>query len=179
MGLTSVLPGPTTIRLWDLLARLDDDGLSISVAESCTGGLVAAAFSGAEGLSHVFTSGFVTYSDDAKRRILGVPDAVLNSEGAVSKACAVALAEGALSRSEADLALAITGFAGPAGPDDEEGLVYFALARSGFCTVTREEHFGLIGRDPVRLACLHSGLDLIEAALANPASADAKTVLAG
>lgn len=164
-GLTSTLPATTAARLRTVLKRLDDAGLTVALAESCTGGLVSAAISGVEGLSHVLTCGFVTYSDDAKRRALGVPDRVLEIDGAVSRASAVAMAEGALTGSRADLALSITGFAGPGGRDDEEGLVWFAVARPGRPTEAREAHFGPVGRDAVRLSCLKCVLDLIEMSL--------------
>lgn len=164
-GLTSTLPPPILQRLVGVMKRLDDAGLNLALAESCTGGLVSSAFSGVEGLSHVFVCGFVTYSEDAKREALGVPQSVLERDGAVSSACAAAMAEGALSRSTGDLAVAITGFAGPAGPEDEEGLVWFGVAREGQPTRTRQVHFGAIGRDAVRLSCLTCVLDLLETEL--------------
>ncbi|HEV2081628.1 MAG TPA: nicotinamide-nucleotide amidohydrolase family protein [Brevundimonas sp.] len=164
-GLTSALPEATARRLEEILTRLDEADLTVALAESCTGGLASAAMAGVEGVSHVLTCGFVTYSDDAKRRVLGVPAGILEADGAVSRACAVAMAEGALKGSSADLAVSITGFAGPGGPDDEEGLVHFALAREGRATETREAHFGAIGRDAVRLSCLKCVLDLIEMSL--------------
>jgi nicotinamide-nucleotide amidase len=164
-GLTSSLPEATATRLRTILERLDEADLTVAFAESCTGGLVSAAFAGVEGLSHVLECGFVTYSEDAKTRVLGVPGSVLETDGAVSGACAVAMAEGALTRSRADVAAAITGFAGPGGPDDEEGLVWFALARDGRRTEARKVHFGPQGRDAVRLSCLKCVLDLIEMTL--------------
>lgn len=163
--LTSTLPPTTAARLKEIMGRLDDDGLRLALAESCTGGLVSAAFSGVEGLSHLLECGFVTYSDAAKRAVLGVPSSVLERAGAVSRVCAVAMAEGALRRSRADLAVSVTGYAGPAGPDAEEGLVHFALAREGRETEAREAHFGPIGRDAVRRSCLKCVLDLIEMSL--------------
>lgn len=162
-GLTSALPDGLGERLETALRRLDEQDLSLALAESCTGGLVSAAFAGVEGLSHVLTCGFVTYSNDAKARVLGVPEEVLETVGAVSRQAAIAMAEGALRRSSADLAASVTGFAGPGGQDDEEGLVHFALAREGAPTRHEERHFGTIGRDAVRLACLETVVGLIEA----------------
>lgn len=162
-GLSSSLPDGLSDRLEAVLRLLDDRDLSLALAESCTGGLVSAAFAGVEGLSHVLACGFVTYSDDAKNRVLGVPQSVLDTAGAVSREAAIAMAEGALERSSAQVAASVTGFAGPGGEGDEEGQVHFALAREGAETVHRERHFGAIGRDAVRLACLETMLDMLEA----------------
>jgi len=107
--------------------------LMVATAESCTGGLVVAALTEIAGSSAVVAAGFVTYSNDAKQDVLGVPDATLAEHGAISEPVARAMAEGALTRSRADLAIAVTGIAGPGGgsTDKPVGLVYFGLAQLG------------------------------------------------
>ena len=139
--------------------------LTLATAESCTGGLLAALLTDVQGRGHVFERGFVVYSKDAKCDLLGIDRETVDSCGAVSKPVALAMAKGALRRSEADIALSITGFAGPAGDDEEEGLVHFACARRNGETCHREEHFGAIGRQGVRLAALEAALEMLEAAL--------------
>jgi nicotinamide-nucleotide amidase len=132
--------------------------LTLTTAESCTGGLLAALLTDVPGRSHVFERGFVVYSEDAKCDMLGIARSDVARFGAVSAEVARAMALGALRRSRADVALSITGFAGPAGPEDEEGLVHFAWARRGGTVSEREEHFGPIGRQGVRLAALRVAL---------------------
>jgi nicotinamide-nucleotide amidase len=139
--------------------------LKLATAESCTGGLLAALLTDVRGRGHVFERGFVAYSKEAKCDLLGLDRAMVDNCGAVSKEVAVTMAQGALGRSEAQIAIAITGFAGPAGEDDEEGLVHFACARTGGETCHREEHFGPIGRQGVRVAALRVALEMIETAL--------------
>jgi nicotinamide-nucleotide amidase len=126
-------------------------GLKVATAESCTGGLVAAALTDIAGSSDVVDAGFVTYSDEAKRVLLGVPAGTLASHGAVSRETAEAMARGALRRSRADVSVAITGIAGPGGGSAEKpvGLVHFAAARTG-TTMHGEKRFGDIGRGEVR-----------------------------
>ena len=137
----------------------------LATAESCTGGLLAALLTDVPGRSHVFERGFVVYSKDAKCDLLGIARDKVDSCGAVSREIAVEMALGALRRSHADIALAITGFAGPAGEDDEEGLVHLACARRGGAVAHREAHFGPIGRQGVRLAALEAALELFEQAI--------------
>lgn len=156
------LPPSTEARLQAILAELDARDWTIALAESCTGGLISTVFSGMEGLSHVFVCGFVTYSDDAKREALGVSSKILNGPGAVSCEAAAAMAEGALARSSADIAVSVTGFAGPAGPSDEEGLVYLGVASREGPVSARQVRFGPIGREAIRLSCLRCVLDLLE-----------------
>ena len=157
---------PEVQRLADKVLDLAHDRhLKLATAESCTGGLLAALLTDVEGRSHVFERGFVVYSEDAKCDLLGIARAEVERCGAVSKDIAIEMAHGALRRSRADVALAITGFAGPAGEDDEEGLVHLACARRGGDTGHREEHFGAIGRQAVRLAALEVALGMIEQAL--------------
>lgn len=108
-------------------------GIMISAAESCTGGLVCAALTAIPGSSDVVDRGFVTYTNDAKHEMLGVPKELIGMHGAVSRECAIAMAEGALARSKAVIACSITGIAGPGGgtPEKPIGLVYLACAAKG------------------------------------------------
>jgi nicotinamide-nucleotide amidase len=148
-----------------LMHRVCDKDLTVATAESCTGGMLAALLTDIEGAGHGFDRGFVTYSKDSKAELLGICQDILDRNDAVSEVVAVAMAEGALNRSHADIALGVTGFAGPAGPDHEEGLVHFAIARRGRDTSHRVEHFGAIGRGAVRVKSLEVLLDLLERAL--------------
>jgi nicotinamide-nucleotide amidase len=139
-------------------------GLKIATAESCTGGLVAAALTAIPGSSDVFERGFVTYSNDAKEELLGVPSAILAAHGAVSTESAQAMARGALARSRADLAVAITGVAGPGGgtADKPVGLVHFAAAARDGRLIHRERRFGAIGRAEVRATSVIEALNMLE-----------------
>lgn len=145
----------------DLLIKASNQKLTMATAESCTGGLVASLLTDVEGVSSAFECGFVTYADEAKCELLGVDPETVKSAGAVSKETAVAMARGALRRSRADVVIAITGFAGPAGPRDEEGLVHFACARRGQFLWCHEEHFGAIGRDAVRTRSVKISLSML------------------
>jgi len=139
-------------------------GLHVATAESCTGGLVAAALTEIAGSSDVVECGFVTYSNAAKRTTLGVPAATLTRYGAVSRATAAAMAVGALKHSQADLAVAITGIAGPGGGSKRKpvGLVYFAAASRDGRRLARHRRFGKIGRRRVRLRSVLQALALLE-----------------
>lgn len=148
-----------------LMHALCDRELTIATAESCTGGMLAALLTDIEGAGHGFDRGFVTYTKDAKAELLGIDRDILDENEAVSEVVARAMAQGALARSHADVALAVTGFAGPAGDEHEEGLVHIALARRGGEIVQREEHFGAIGRGPVRVKSLKVMLALLEQTL--------------
>jgi nicotinamide-nucleotide amidase len=148
-----------------LMHAICDRGLKIASAESCTGGMFAALMTDIEGCGHGFDRGFVTYSKDAKRELLGIDPDVLDHNDAVSEPVARAMAEGALRRSEADIAIGVTGFAGPGAPGQEEGLVHFAVARRERPTIHREEHFGAAGRGPVRVKSLKVMLEMLEQAL--------------
>jgi nicotinamide-nucleotide amidase len=148
-----------------LMHRLCDQGLTIATAESCTGGMLAALLTDIEGAGHGFDRGFVTYTKEAKTELLGIEPHLLDQNDAVSEAVARAMTEGALSRSQADIALGVTGFAGPAGEGREEGLVHIGLARRGGRTEHREEHFGAVGRGEVRVRSLKAMLEMLEQAL--------------
>jgi nicotinamide-nucleotide amidase len=148
-----------------LMRAICDRELKIATAESCTGGMLAALLTDIEGCGHGFDRGFVTYADDAKVELLGIDRDLLDRNEAVSEPVARAMAEGALRRSNADIAVGVTGFAGPAGRNCEEGLVHLALAARGMTTRHRVEHFGPLGRGPVRLKSLKALLDMIEEAV--------------
>ncbi|ODT85585.1 CinA family protein [Phenylobacterium sp. SCN 70-31] len=147
----------------EVLAAACRRDLRLATAESCTGGLLASLLTDIPGLSHVFDSGFVTYSDAAKIAMLDVPETLIATHGAVSEAVAVAMAEGALARSGAHLAVAVTGYAdkGP-GP---AGLVHFACTFRDAPARHRKECFGAVGRAEVRLAAMRVGLRLMRDSL--------------
>jgi nicotinamide-nucleotide amidase len=150
----------------DLLARARRLGAKIATAESCTGGLIAAAITDVAGSSDVFDRGFVTYSNAAKTEMLGVSEATLAAHGAVSEAVAREMAEGALARSAATLAVSVTGIAGPGGSEFKpEGRVCFGLAVAGRETVVETVDFGALGRDQVRRAAVDHALELLIGAL--------------
>lgn len=137
--------------------------LKIATAESCTGGLVAAALTEIAGSSDVVERGFVTYSNEAKQAMLGVPAGTIGQFGAVSRATAQAMAAGALANSPADIALSVTGIAGPGGgsPEKPVGLVHFAAASKRGGLIHRERRFGDIGRAQVRHASVVEALALL------------------
>ena len=126
--------------------------LMVATAESCTGGLVAGALTDIAGSSAVVDRGFVTYTNEAKEQMLGVPAQTLRAHGAVSRETAEAMTKGVLEHSPADLAVSITGIAGPGGgtTDKPVGLVHFAAALRGSRLIHRERRFGDIGRAEVR-----------------------------
>ena len=137
--------------------------LMVATAESCTGGLVAACLTDIAGSSAVVDAGFVTYSDQAKRALLGVPGDLLADFGAVSEPVARAMAEGAIEHSRADVSVAITGIAGPGGGTAMKpvGLVHFASARRGGRIIHDAYRFGDIGRTEVRLRSLETALEML------------------
>jgi len=147
-----------------VLALCRARGLHIATAESCTGGLVAAALTEIAGSSDVVDCGFVTYSNDAKRALLGVPAGTLDRHGAVSAETAIAMAAGALKYSQADLSVAITGIAGPGGGSKQKpvGLVHFAAASRDGRHIARKRLYGKIGRRGVRLRSVSEALKLLE-----------------
>jgi nicotinamide-nucleotide amidase len=162
-----MFPHDLLARAAELIVRFRSAGLTVATAESCTGGLIAALLTEIPGSSNVVERGFVVYSNAAKEELLAVPASTLAGYGAVSQETARAMAEGAIEASRAEVALSVTGIAGPDGGTAAKpvGLVHFACARRGGPTVAREERFGDIGRDAVRLASVRVGLDLLEAAL--------------
>jgi nicotinamide-nucleotide amidase len=137
--------------------------LTVVTAESCTGGLVAAALTEIPGSSDVVDRGFVTYSDAAKQAMLDVPAQLLQDFGAVSRETADAMARGALARSLADLAVSVTGIAGPGGGSAQKpvGLVYFAALARGGRSLSREKRFGEVGRGEVRMRSVAEALDML------------------
>lgn len=147
----------------DIIETAARSNLKIATAESCTGGMVSAALTDIAGSSAVFDRGFVTYSNDAKIAMLGVDLALITRDGAVSESVARAMAEGALKNSGADLAVAITGIAGPGGGTATKpvGLVHFASARKDQATQHVEARFGDLGRDKVREAALMQALNML------------------
>lgn len=142
-------------------------GLKIATAESCTGGLMAALLTEISGSSAVVERGFVTYSNEAKTELIGVPADLIAAHGAVSEPVARAMAEGALAHSRADVAVGITGVAGPTGGTATKpvGLVHFGLARKGAPTVHLERRFGDLGRATVRRKAVEEALALLEQAI--------------
>lgn len=153
----------TSIELLECYRRA---GLRLATAESCTGGLVAAALTAIAGSSDVVERGFVTYTNEAKEQLLGVPRIALLSYGAVSEPVARAMAEGALRQSLADVAVSVTGIAGPGGasPGKPLGLVHFGLTRRGRETIA-ERHVFAGDRDGVRAAALERALALLRHAV--------------
>jgi nicotinamide-nucleotide amidase len=144
----------------DVLSRACSRRIMLATAESCTGGLLASLLTDIPGKSHAFERGFVTYTHEAKHELLGVPLAVLERDGAVSEAAARAMADGAVARSHAQIAVSITGFTED-GPGQPAGLVHFACAHDGRSTRHRCERFGRIGRAGVRLAALRVALKML------------------
>ena len=147
-----------------VLAAARAKGLKLATAESCTGGMVAAALTDIAGSSDVFDRGFVTYSNAAKRDVLGVPEPLLIDHGAVSAPVAQAMATGALERSDAHVSVAITGIAGPGGGTAEKpvGLVHFGAAHSDGQMLHERHEFGDIGRATVREKSVAVALELMQ-----------------
>ncbi len=145
-----------------LFERAKARGFRLATAESCTGGLIAAALTAVPGASLVLERGFVTYSNEAKVEMLGVPAELIQRRGAVSQEVALAMAEGALKNSRADIALAVTGIAGPDGGNAEKpvGLVHIVAARRGGPRLHEEHRFGDIGRHRVQAESAIAALNL-------------------
>src|SRR5215813_6407519 len=137
--------------------------LKLAAAESCTGGLLAATLTDIPGSSDVFERGFITYSNEAKEAMLGVPSVTLQSHGAVSRETAEAMARGVLAHAPVDLAVSITGIAGPGGavPGKPVGLVYLAAASRSGRLIEHERNYGDIGRAQVRGACVIEALAML------------------
>jgi nicotinamide-nucleotide amidase len=152
---------------FDILAASRKKGWRIATAESCTGGLVAAALTDVAGSSDVFDRGLVTYSNAAKSALLGVSEALLMSHGAVSSEVAAAMAQGALDASGAELTISITGIAGPGGGSAQKpvGLVHFATGVRGGAILCHKAEFGDPGRGRVRHLALLTALTLLQVRL--------------
>jgi len=145
----------------ELIDKARKSGVVIATAESCTGGLIGGALTDVPGSSDVFDRGFITYSNAAKREMIGVLEQTLEAHGAVSEEVAAEMAIGALARSNASLAVSVTGIAGPGGSEHKpEGRVCFGLAREG-SVITETVEFGALGRDAVRQAAVNHVLKLV------------------
>jgi nicotinamide-nucleotide amidase len=147
-----------------LLAELRGRGLMVATAESCTGGLIAGLLTEIAGSSDVVDCGFVTYSNEAKQRLVGVAPDLITRHGAVSQDVAMAMAEGALQHApRATIAVAVTGIAGPGGGTVSKpvGLVHFGCALKGQSTVHRARKFGDIGRIGIRIATVREAVNMI------------------
>jgi nicotinamide-nucleotide amidase len=159
-----------------LLHQARRAGALIATAESCTGGRLAGAITDVPGASDIFDRGFVTYSNRSKQKVLGVTSASLEGYGAVSESVAWEMADGALARSEADLAVSITGIAGPGSSENKpEGRVCFGLARRGARTRAETRDFGALGRTAVRAAAVDHALAMLIATLREMNEAAAPT----
>ena len=167
--MTALFPVDLIHEAEALLAELKRRGLRLATVESCTGGLVAGLLTEIAGASAVFERGFVTYSDSSKAALLGVAPDLIDQHGAVSEAVARAMAEGALARAPVDVAVAVTGIAGPDGgsPEKPVGLVHFAAAPRGRPTLVREYRFGSIGRTAIRLASVRAAVELARRAVSS------------
>ena len=161
-----MLPDSTLTQAEALLAACRAKGVLLATAESCTGGLISAALTAIAGSSDVVDRGFVTYSNDAKNQMIGVPMPLIENHGAVSEEVARAMAEGALERSRAAIAVSVTGVAGPGGGSEEKpvGLVCFGLARTGAPVISDRRIFPG-DRTAVRAATVLHAFALIRQAL--------------
>jgi nicotinamide-nucleotide amidase len=146
------------------VGKSKERGVMIATAESCTGGLIAAAITAVPGASAALERGFVTYSNEAKTEMLGVPAALIDERGAVSREVALAMVEGALKHSRADLAVAVTGIAGPDGgtPEKPVGLVHIAAARRDGARLHEEKRYGELDRHEIRGRTVADALRLLE-----------------
>jgi nicotinamide-nucleotide amidase len=162
----TMLPDSTLDEAESLLTACRSKGIMLATAESCTGGLIAAALTAIAGSSDVVDRGFVTYSNEAKNQMIGVPMRLIETHGAVSEQVAAAMAAGALARSRAVVAVSVTGVAGPAGGSAEKpvGLVWFGLARAGRPAITGREIFPG-DRTAIRAATVAHAFKMIRAAL--------------
>lgn len=142
--------------------RCIDKGVMLVTAESCTGGLISAAITSVPGSSDMLYGGYVTYANAAKTAMIGVSDQLIRTHGAVSEPVARAMAEGALATASVNLAIAVTGIAGPGGGSAEKpvGLVHLALA-SDHETIHRRVEYGDLGREAIRAATVRTALEMI------------------
>lgn len=150
-----------------VLEKVSARGLSIATGESCTGGLIASLLTDIEGLSSTFDRGFIVYSNASKVEMLGIDPDLLLGCGPVSREVALAMAMGVLDHADADIALSVTGFAGPAGEGDEPGLVYIAGIRRRGSTIVREYHFGDAAREVVRFHAADAALTILSSLVAD------------
>lgn len=155
--------GPLLPLAREVIEQCADSGLQVATAESCTGGLIAGLLTEIAGSSAVVDRGFVTYSNGAKSALLDVPPELIETVGAVSEQVAVAMAEGALRNSDADIAVAVTGVAGPGGgtPDKPVGLVHFAVVRRGQPVAHLARRYENRDRSGVRMATVEQALELL------------------
>lgn len=160
--LTASIPTPLERRVTAVLTTLCDREMTIATAESCTGGLLASVLTDVDGLGHAFERGHITYTDASKTDELGVPHRLIETHSAVSAPVARAMAEGALRRSSASVAVSVTGYAGPGDEAAEEGLVYVALAADDDEAVVAQHRFGPLGRGPIRIKALEAVIGLLE-----------------
>jgi nicotinamide-nucleotide amidase len=158
--LHAVLPDHVDVLVERVLQRACERELRLVTAESCTGGLLASLLTDVTGSSHAYERGFVTYTNEAKHEQLGVPLKLLKDPGPVSEAVARAMAEGALARSHGDIALSVTGYAGP-GHGATPGLVHFAVAARDGPTLHLRRHFIESDRAGVRLRAVEAALGLL------------------
>ena len=163
--LSTSLPDDVEDAARDLLEAASEAELGLTSAESCTGGLLASILTDVEGRSSVFERAFVVYSPEAKCELLGLKREMVDDCGAVSEQVARALAEAALDRSNAQVAVGITGFTGRGGPNDEPGLVHLAVARHGADTRHEEHHYGDIGRGPARIRTVRDAIRMMREAI--------------
>ncbi len=156
-----------------ILEKCRSRGLSLVTAESCTGGLIAATLTGVAGSSEVFDRGFVTYSNQAKTDMLGVEHELITQEGAVSELVARHMAIGALTNSGCDIAVAVTGVAGPGGGSSEKpvGTVHIAIAEANGCTVHEKCQFGALSRNDIRQRTVWRAFEIIDGAISTPVPA--------
>ncbi len=161
-----MLPQSILTEAEALLAACRAKGIMLATAESCTGGLIAAALTAIAGSSDVVDRGFITYSNAAKNEVIGVPLPLIETHGAVSRQVAAAMADGALARSRAAIAVAVTGVAGPGGGTAEKpvGLVWFGLARTGSPAITDSRIFPG-DRTEIRAATVAHALKMIRDSL--------------
>lgn len=161
-----MFPDDLKVNAQQLLAELRGQEMLFASAESCTGGLIAALMTEIPGSSDVVDRGFVTYSNDAKIEMLGINAGLIDTYGAVSREVALAMAEGALVHSNADIAVSCTGVAGPGGGTGEKpvGLVHIAAERIGLPPLHRECRFGAIGREAIRMQTVVAALELVRKA---------------
>ncbi len=145
-----------------ILSGMREKNMKLATAESCTGGLISAAFTAVPGSSDVFERGFVTYSNEAKHDMLGVPSELIAELGAASHEVAEKMAIGAIQNSKADVAVSVTGIAGPAGGSSEKpvGLVYIGLARRNGASTSHKFNFSG-DRTEIRMHTLKEAMDIL------------------